>query len=63
MSTKIFVGLSYEIIEEYKTWLESQGATKQESFAYAQGLQDFFDDPKTVSKFFVQSHLDRGTPE
>jgi|DEB0MinimDraft_6_1074348.scaffolds.fasta_scaffold242429_1 hypothetical protein len=59
----IFVGLTYEIIDEYKTWLEEHGATKQESFAYAQGLQDFFDDPKTVRKFFVHSHLQRGNTE
>lgn len=54
------VGRSFDIIESYKNWLELQGASKQESFAYAQGLQDFLEDPTTIDKFFAQSYTDRG---
>ena len=60
MSQNIMVCRSFDLVESYKNWLESQGATKQESFAYAQGLQDFLEDPKTVDKFFAQSYTDRG---
>ena len=55
------VGRSFDIIESYKNWLEEvRQFSKQESFAYAQGLQDFLEDPKTVDKFFAQSYTDRG---
>ena len=61
MSGNIMVGRSFDIIESYKNWLEEvRRFSKQESFAYAQGLQDFLEDPKTVDKFFAQSYTDRG---